>query len=142
MKNEDNEIQVSDDRYSVYMWANAPAAVPHAIARIATVDVDVPLPPPLSRAHNLQFPVKASRYMTRSQPIYPEKKKKKRGLTITTLSNNPPARRSHRLPHKHDKTFCDVLQLRDVAAVEGDTEVACKVPQPRMHTRENQQCQK
>jgi hypothetical protein len=124
------------------MWANAPAAVPHAIARIATVNVNVPLPPPLSHMRDLRFPVKASRYMTCSQPIYPEKKKKKRGLTITTLFNNPPVRQSHCLPHKHNKTSCDVLQPCDVAAVEGNTEVACEVPQPHMRTRENQQCQK
>jgi hypothetical protein len=79
MKNEDNEIQVSDDRYSVYMWANAPATVPHTIAHVAAVDVDVPLPPLLSHACNLRFPVKASCYMTHSQPIYPEKKKEEKG---------------------------------------------------------------
>lgn len=45
---ENNEIRVSDDSYSMYMWANAPAAVPHAIAHVAAVDV--PLPPQLSRA--------------------------------------------------------------------------------------------
>jgi hypothetical protein len=38
------------------MWANAPAAFPHAIACVAAVNVNVnvPLPPPLSRARTIR----------------------------------------------------------------------------------------
>jgi hypothetical protein len=48
---DDNEIRVSDDSYNMYMWANAPAAIPHTIARVAAINVNVPLPSPLSPPH-------------------------------------------------------------------------------------------
>jgi hypothetical protein len=77
---------------------------------------------------------------TQSANISREKEEEKG--TYHPLQQTPRKTKGDGLPHKHDKTSCDVLQLRDVAAVEGETEVACGVPQPRMCTRENQQRQK
>jgi hypothetical protein len=77
--------------------------------------------------------------MTRHQPICPEKKGKG---TYHPLQQFLRKTNCNGLPHKHDKLSCDILQLHNVAVAEGDTKVACEVPQPHIRTRDNQQRQK
>jgi hypothetical protein len=140
----------------MYVWANAPAAVPHAIAAVphaiaavphaiacvaaVNVDVDVPLPPPLSRARAIRDSL-SKRAATRHAISQYVQRKKRKG-TYHPLQQFLCKTNRNGLPHKHDKPSCDILQLHDVAAAEGNTKVACEVPQPRIRTRENQQHQK
>ncbi len=80
--------------------------------------------------------------MARSQPIGSKKKKKEKNGTYPPLQQIVRETKGDRLPHKQDKTSCDVLQLRGVEVGQGEKEVDCEVPQSRICTRQNQQHQK
>jgi hypothetical protein len=78
----------------MYKWANALAAVPHAIARIAAlnVDVDVRLPLPLSPHAQFAIPCQSEPLHDMQSAKMSREKEKERGLTA--LSNSSLARRS------------------------------------------------
>lgn len=116
------------------MWANAPAAVPHAIVGIAAVKVDVNLP--LSPRAQPAIPYQSEPlHGTQSANMSKEKRKKE---TYRPLQQIRRETKGDGLSHEQDVSSCDILQLQGVEAVEGHTEVPCEVPQTRIRTRESQ----